>query len=269
MMPSGLMMADRFGLLEGGIGSLPCLKDRHSDPDKYRIQSQLESWLADTAAVCCARASMEFPIPDEERALVANAVPKRQAEFIAGRWCAHRALEAICRPSGRILVGELGGPQWPAGISGSITHESGLCLAVVARESQFNGIGIDLLDKRRDAEIDEVSGLILSETELGLCHVSVDDTLCLMLAFSAKEAVVKAISRRIGRFLDMREIELSVEARSFSASVTGFPHEIRGRWASVGSFFLTLAVIADEKKRGSRFHFGADNEMALSPGRLE
>ncbi len=207
------------------------------------IQAQLQHWLPEQSAACCTTASIDLPVPDIEKIIVANAVSSRQAEFIAGRWCAHLALEKIGSPAALILADKLYGPTWPVDVAGSITHESGICLAVVTRASSVKGIGVDLFDTRRKKDINEISHLILTKEEAVKRDTSEDSLLFTQLAFSAKEAVVKAISKKIGRFLDLREIQLSFDAEFFEASLKDFPDRICGRWAQIGSFLLTFAVL--------------------------
>src|SRR5450432_1156051 len=103
-------------------------------------------------AVVTSLASTSREIPDTERQLVSRAVDKRQAEFVAGRWCAHRALEEIGRPAEIIGIGPQGAPLWPAGATGSITHDSGLCVAVAARLANVNALGIDLVNTRHEID---------------------------------------------------------------------------------------------------------------------
>ena len=68
------------------------------------------------------RAVNEGLLP-EERGAVAKAVPKRVAQFTAGRVCARRALAQLGNTEPvPILMGEDRAPQWPAGYVGSISH---------------------------------------------------------------------------------------------------------------------------------------------------
>jgi len=207
-----------------------------------RIQTQLQQWLPEEAAVCCAGASIDLPIPDAEKITIANAVSSRQAEFIAGRWCAHLALEKIGSPAALILADSFYGPKWPTGVSGSITHESGICLAVVTKALSINGIGVDLFDTRRKKDINEISHLVLTKEEIVERDASGDSALYTQLAFSAKEAVVKAISKKMGRLLDMREIRLFFDADVFEATLEDFPDRIHGRWNRLDPFLLTFAT---------------------------
>ena len=80
--------------------------------------------------------------PAEESAL-GTAGPQRRAEFAAGRSCARAALAALGVPAGPILPGPAGQPQWPAGVTGSITHCAGYQACAVARTTDVAAIGID------------------------------------------------------------------------------------------------------------------------------
>lgn len=82
----------------------------------------------------------------EEAALIAQAVPRRQAAFVDGRWCAHAALAQqpqLDDAHRAIAAGPRGEPLWPAGYCGSISHSEQLRIAVVAPQTHLHGIGVD------------------------------------------------------------------------------------------------------------------------------
>ncbi|MHB8455402.1 MAG: 4'-phosphopantetheinyl transferase family protein [Acidiferrobacterales bacterium] len=81
--------------------------------------------------------------PDEARCL-GHAIPSRAQEFAAGRLCARRALTEFGLSDYPLRMNGDRRPQWPAFIVGSITHAAGNCGAVVARQSQFRAIGLDV-----------------------------------------------------------------------------------------------------------------------------
>jgi 4'-phosphopantetheinyl transferase EntD len=109
---------------------------------------------------------VEATFPGEEE-FIADAVPSRQREFIAGRACARRALTRLGRPPMVIPVGPHREPMWPPGVVGSITHCADYC--AVAEQTRFAALGVD-------AEIDEplpdgVLPLIAAESERCLAMV--------------------------------------------------------------------------------------------------
>src|SRR5262245_52667446 len=73
-----------------------------------------------------------------------TAVPRRQAEFIAGRYCALRAIRRL-RWSGEVdlAVGPDRMPAWPSGTIGSITHTATFVSAAVAYRRDLRSVGID------------------------------------------------------------------------------------------------------------------------------
>lgn len=108
-------------------------------------------------------------------------VPKRLAEFSAGR---HAARSALSLPDLPLPIGSDRAPIWPPGRLGSITHCAGLCLAIVGQTQAYQGIGLDAepeVPMRKD-----LWDQILRPEELAA------DGLDALVHFVAKEAVYKA-----------------------------------------------------------------------------
>ncbi|GGC60435.1 4'-phosphopantetheinyl transferase superfamily protein [Hoyosella rhizosphaerae] len=85
-------------------------------------------------------------VPEVERAAVARAVPKRQAEYFTVRHLARRAMGTLGVPGAEqmpILKGARGAPTWPNGVVGSMTHCTGYRGAVVGYSDHVRSIGID------------------------------------------------------------------------------------------------------------------------------
>jgi 4'-phosphopantetheinyl transferase EntD len=83
------------------------------------------------------------PLHPDEAALVSRAVPARRAEFARARACAHRALQLLGLRPGAILKGPRGEPQWPPGVTGSITHCLDYCAAAAVINHDIIALGID------------------------------------------------------------------------------------------------------------------------------
>jgi 4'-phosphopantetheinyl transferase EntD len=211
------------------------------------IAGILQAWLPQDGEALCVAASMDFDVPAADRSRVANAVSQRQAEYIAGRWCAHAALARLGVPAASLPGGALGGPVWPGGATGSITHESGICAAAVVRSSFARGIGIDLFDLRHEADIPQIAHLVLGPRERPLLDTCDDTTRFIQLVFSIKEAVVKAVSPTAGRYLDLHDISVSIGADTFMAKVMGAQEQVVGRWSGIGQFLLTFAVFGQSR----------------------
>lgn len=124
-----------------------------------------------------------------------HGVAKRQAEFLAGRVCAREALRRLNGSEVVPAVGADRAPQWPAGISGSITHGKNWAAAIVATSSDWRGLGLDvenLLSFDRATRLQEE---ILTPAELRRASLLDPDQLghLVTLTFSLKESLFKAL----------------------------------------------------------------------------
>lgn len=121
-----------------------------------------------------------------------NAVPSRLAEFSAGRTAARNALAQLGKPQLAIPMQADRAPQWPNGLTGSISHCSGACMALVAETRDFAGIGLDLEPALPIAP--ELWSTILRPEELASLRElqKQDQGLEVLKVFSAKEAAYKA-----------------------------------------------------------------------------
>ncbi|MDH1263388.1 4'-phosphopantetheinyl transferase superfamily protein [Pseudomonas sp. GD03944] len=122
-------------------------------------------------------------------------VAKRQTEYLAGRLCAR---EALRRVSGLAVVpgiGEDRAPQWPAGLSGSITHGTGWAAAVVAPASAWRGLGLDVEQRLPVERADRLAPEILTPDEWRRIQHLADEERAwrVSLTFSLKESLFKAL----------------------------------------------------------------------------
>lgn len=194
-----------------------------------------------------ALANEQLPIPDADRQLVARAVPRRRAEFVAGRWCAHQALRAIAMPAAALPTGPLGAPRWPAGAVGSITHDAGYCAAVAGPSAAAAGIGIDWCDDTRLEGLPALAEQIVAEAERAALGRAPSAAHHLQRLFCAKEAVVKAASASVGQFLELRDITIgdgSVDHHGFTARIAGHALVIQGQLLPVQAHALAMAWLA-------------------------
>lgn len=214
-----------------------------SDATLAAIAAQLRPWLPGGFALVAAGSDPALPIPDADRRRVAAAVPGRQADFIGGRWCAHRALALIGRPAQALPPGHWGGPLWPAGVVGSITHESARCLATAGPCEGLAGIGIDLCSAQRDDTVRSIASLVLAAGETAAGPVPHAATSHLQALFAMKEAVVKAVSHLAWRFLDLRDIAIDFDGRRFHARVPGVDGaRVEGACGGVDGHAFAVAV---------------------------
>lgn len=135
-------------------------------------------------------------------AALREAVPRRRNEFLAGRYCAARALaRAGCMDTAWPARCDDGLPAWPAGWLGSISHTTDGTLAAVARCTSCAALGVDIERILSAEQAEAVRSQVAMPGELerltGLTPVQ-----ALTLLFSAKEALYKALYPQVRRFAD-------------------------------------------------------------------
>lgn len=147
----------------------------------------------------------------EEAAFVARAVAKRRREFAAVRACARRAMEKLGVPPQPVLPGDRGAPQWPAGLTGSMTHCDGYCAAALVRVADLASLGIDAEPHGPLPEgvLESVSlpGERTRLRQLAEAHPAVHWD---RLLFSAKESVYKAWFPLTGKWLEFTEADIGI-----------------------------------------------------------
>ena len=172
-----------------------------------------------------------------------TAVPKRKAEFVAGRWCAREALRAAGAGEVEdIPIGAQRAPVWPAGFVGSITHSHGMAAAAVARVGDARGLGLDLEPFVEVTRAARLAPKVARPEELALAAaIGLEPGACFTLVFAAKEALFKCVAPIVGRyfdFLDARVTAVASDAISFELAAdlgSGFDRgrSFNARWARV------------------------------------
>lgn len=142
-----------------------------------------------------------------------QAVIKRQAEHLAGRYCAKQALkqhfsenQEICDiPSGKHRE-----PMWPANVLGSITHTNTYALCAIGDSESFHGIGIDMEEILGINCAKELAEQIHNQQELKLLMLNNFSTnLATTLLFSAKESIFKALYNNVSEYFGFEVARLS------------------------------------------------------------
>ncbi|SFL72043.1 4'-phosphopantetheinyl transferase family protein [Shimia aestuarii] len=85
-----------------------------------------------------------YPVWPQEAPAIARAIPARRREFAAGRHAARRAMGLIGVAPRALPGGQNRAPQWPAGLTGSISHDATSCIALVTRTDRFRALGVDV-----------------------------------------------------------------------------------------------------------------------------
>ena len=181
------------------------------------IEEILPPEVATAEAVDDAAPAVLFPA---EEAAIARAVPKRRSEFATGRACARAALAKLGLPPVPIVPGPRGAPQWPPGVTGSITHCAGYRASAVARLADVASLGLDAEPNAPlpDGVLERIAvaqeRAWLPELAAAVPGVSWD-----RLLFCAKESVYKAWFPLTGRWLGFEQAAVTVEpqSRTFTA----------------------------------------------------
>jgi len=175
--------------------------------------------------------ALGFTLPDH----LARAVPKRRAEYLAGRVLARQLLAPLGFADFTLARGEDRAPQWPAGIAGALSHNSNTALCAVHRESGLGGVGLDVETLLSDERAEELWGAIVSPTEReALLREALPFNALLTLTFSAKESLFKTLYPQVRcyfDFLDARMTAVDVQRQTFVLELlkTLTPHCPAGR----------------------------------------
>lgn len=152
-----------------------------------------------------------------------RAVPKRRAEFLAGRYCAEKALGQLGCVEKTVGIGTNRNPSWPAGMIGSISHTHSLAAAWVVRADHYTGIGIDVEHIVDDATANRLHKNVLTEREFSrLSYTTGRAALAFTIAFSVKESFFKATYASVGRYFDFSAVsvdDLDFEAGTINLTV--------------------------------------------------
>ena len=135
------------------------------------------------------------------------AVPKRRAEFAAGRHAAALALSRFgCAEP--VQREPSGAPRWPAGFVGSISHGAGVAVAVAARAGNYRGVGIDVEAWISAAQAAELGSQVLCSAELELLARALPDLSAAsrsLLGFSIKESLYKCLNPIADEFIEFTD----------------------------------------------------------------
>jgi enterobactin synthetase component D len=182
----------------------------------------------------------------DEWAIAEKMLPVRRRTWVGGRVALRLALERCALEAPPVVVDDRGAPVLPAGVCGSISHKEAMAVALVAREPTAR-IGVDIeLEGERTLDI---SSKVLTDDELREIadYSPAAREREVLLRFSAKESIYKAIDPFVRRFVGFREVAVSprpdgtAEVRSHLPEPTPFAIEVR--WQRLMGYVLTTARV--------------------------
>jgi enterobactin synthetase component D len=150
---------------------------------------------------------LEFDIYFPENLL--NAVDKRKAEYLAGRYCASRALVSLGEYDFKLLSDENRCPMWPVTIKGSISHTNDTAISAVTSASDIVGVGIDI-ENIISREIKErIETQIIFKNEIKwLSNSNYSPEQVFTLIYSIKESFFKAVYPSVGYYFDFDAVQI-------------------------------------------------------------
>ena len=155
--------------------------------------------------------------------LLANAVPKRRSDYLAGRICAERLLTSlgVGAAARDVRIGRYREPVWPEGVVASIAHSSRLAACIGTTDPDVGGVGIDLEQEMPIGVANDIRNQIVDAQEDVVIRKNFDSySQGLTVVFSAKETIYKAVHRFVERFLEFTAVKLlEVERNSMLFSV--------------------------------------------------
>lgn len=175
--------------------------------------------------------------------ILTRAVPRRRAEFLAGRAMAQAAMAGLGVPLLPVENAPSRAPLWPKGLSGSISHARGRCACLLSQDTG-RSFGIDTEAIAEGRSLNAILTQTLSKTERVLVSngpypANTNAT----LTFSAKEALFKALYPQVGHHFGFD-----------AATLTEPPHK--------DSLTLSLTTnLTDTLPKGSHF----DIHLTLTP----
>ena len=171
--------------------------------------------------------------------------PLRKNAFSSGRYAVHLAQSELgLEPSEILAAGRR--PIWPAGQVGAITHSNDFAAAIVSCDLLSIGLDIERLGRIKEKLYDK----LFTPLELASINEMADWEVETVI-FSAKESIYKAIYFMLRRYVNFKEVELSLNAEdsSFFVSYIGEDmtslrnHETRGYWSVCKDHVLTVVEI--------------------------
>lgn len=155
------------------------------------------------------------PVPDEvlarlhpdEAAFARDLRAFRQIQFVGGRLALREAARHVAGRLPAVLPDARGAPRLPEGIVGSVSHKNDVALAMVSRDRGAQ-VGVDVEDYA--PERPQIERSVLTEAESAELEGLPADRrwIAVLLRFSIKESVYKAVDPYVHRYVGFHEAEV-------------------------------------------------------------
>lgn len=146
-----------------------------------------------------------IPFPNELK----NATTKRQMEFLAGRYIAHKALRELCFDISHIPRNEHGAPVWPDGVVASVSHTNSVAVCAASLRRHNDYLGVDIENWISPLNTKDIMRIVIdSHEEYILSGADVSFESALTIAFSAKESFFKALYSHVGKHFNFEAAKI-------------------------------------------------------------
>jgi len=172
-------------------------------------------------------------MPEEAPAFAASVVKVRRASG-AARIVARELLARVGHAGCALPKTPSGAPIWPAGVVGSLAHDTRIAVAAVGLQDEVRGLGIDI--EPNEPLPAGLLDLVATPRER---PILANDPCAGRLLFVAKEAVYKALHPLDHTFLDHQDVEIDF-TRGKGTVRTGRIVEIR---FAVAAHLVALAFL--------------------------
>lgn len=137
-------------------------------------------------------AGVDATLPADARRFLIDMSPRRRREFLAGRYCAAKAM-ALAGENANQWVARADDhrPLWPVGLTGSISHTDCVAIAIAASTQYHQSVGVDAETVMSPQTAGRLAGKILAGYPYS--DGFFDFPLMVTLVFSVKEALFKAL----------------------------------------------------------------------------
>lgn len=221
-------------------------------------------WLTHPHGVVYAVAIPDHPAPPDviarllpdEQAFAAGLSPLRLSTWVAGRLALAAALAELGAPRTPLLASARGAPAIPAGFVGSVSHKKRIAAALAARD-EGACLGLDVEDAaplRHD-----ISRRILTDLELAAVDALGAEARGrgVVVRFSIKEAIYKAVDPFVGRYVGFKEATVEPGAPGALGALGGVreaavrldpergegPFAIEATWTELDGYIVSTARI--------------------------
>jgi 4'-phosphopantetheinyl transferase EntD len=182
-------------------------------------------------------------LPDE-RTFAEGLGSVRRRSWVGGRAALRVALSRAGLHAPAVLADARGAPRLPVSVAASISHKEDVAVALVASASAGVHLGVDI-ETDTDRVLD-ISSKVLADDELReLARLAPHDRgREVLLRFSAKESIYKAIDPFVARWVGFKEVSVSPHPAGDAAVVARLaegPFDIEVRWRRFDGIVLTTA----------------------------